>query len=198
MCEEKVTTPANQACDHGAEMVNYDEAKLRELILYVAGRLQADPRAGAVKLNKILWWAECAAMRTFGRTITGAEFQKLENGPAPRRLVPVRKELVESGDARIEPTSYMGKTQQRLVPQRDADLGGFSPDELRLVDEVIDALWDKTAGEVSSASHGEIGWRIAEFGETIPVSTAFLADEAVVTPAMVDRAGKLARARASP
>lgn len=176
---------------------SYDESKFTELVLYVAQKLADDPEGGAVQLNKVLWWAECAHVRLHGQSITGAEYQKLPNGPAPRRLLPVRNKLIENGDAQIELSTYMGRRQQRLVPNRPPDMTQLSPEETRLVDQVVSEIRGRNATELSQASHQEIGWRIVEDGETIPIETAFLADEAVVTPAIRDRAELLAEARRS-
>ena len=170
----------------------YDEQKFAELVLYVAHRLVDHPEGGAVKLNKTLWWAECAHMRTYGRSITGAEYQRLPNGPAPRRLLPVRNRLLESGAASMEPSIYMGKQQQRLVPTRQADLSLLSSEETALVDQVIREIKGRNATELSQESHLEIGWRAVEDGETIPIETAFLADAVVLTPANRARAQQLA------
>ena len=76
----------------------YDEAKFAELLLYVARRLDGDPAGGAVKLNKVLFYAEFAHVRAHGQPISGAEYEKLENGPAPRRLLPVRRDPQRRND----------------------------------------------------------------------------------------------------
>jgi hypothetical protein len=60
-----------------------DEKKLAELIVYVAGNIQDDATGGATKINKIVFYADFAAVRSQGYPITGVEYQKLENGPAP-------------------------------------------------------------------------------------------------------------------
>ncbi len=44
----------------------YDERKLKEFILYVADRCEADPTFGAVKLNKILFYADFLAFASTG------------------------------------------------------------------------------------------------------------------------------------
>jgi hypothetical protein len=62
------------------------EARLRELILYIAARCERDPRFGATKLNKILLFADFLAYFRRRRPITGVEYMRLPNGPAPRRL----------------------------------------------------------------------------------------------------------------
>lgn len=73
---------------------SYDERKFTELLLYVASRLEADRAGGAVKLDKVLFFADFAHVRRHGVPITGADYQKLEHGPAARRLLPVRNSLV--------------------------------------------------------------------------------------------------------
>ena len=170
----------------------YDEDKFAELVLYVAGRILTDPTGGATKINKILFAAEFAHVRGHGRPISGADYQKLKRGPAPRRLVPVRKQLLERGDAELVPDEYMGYQLDRLKPLRPADVTRFTPEELRHVEQAIEALWGKTATEASELSHREMGWRMVEDGETIPYEAALLAREVDVTDAMRKRAEQLA------
>lgn len=168
-----------------------DEAKLGELLLYVAKRLEDDPAGGAVKLNKVLYFAEFAHVRAHGRPITGVEYQKLEHGPAPRRLVPVRRLLVERGDAEVVEQTYLGYLQQRLVAKRDAMPGALSDDERVVIDQVLDALRGRSAKDVSELSHDEVGWQMVDVGETIPFEAAYLR-RAVLTPAVRKHAEALA------
>src|SRR5665811_1099589 len=81
--------------------LRYDERKFTELLLYVADRLRADRAGGATKLNKVLFFADFAHVRRTGAPITGAADQKLPQGPAPRRLKPVRDSLVSTGQATV-------------------------------------------------------------------------------------------------
>jgi hypothetical protein len=170
----------------------YDEAKFTELLLYVARQLEDDAEGGAVKLNKALWWSECACMRMYGRSISGAEYQKLPQGPAPRRLVPVRERLIANGEARLEHGWYMGYRQDRLVVVTAPELALLTPEEKQLVDQVVNALRGKNAAELSAESHDEMGWRMVDFGETIPLETAYLAKTTPVTPQMREHARELA------
>lgn len=66
-----------------------NKEKFRELILYVANMSRNDPDFGAVKLNKILYYADFRAYRELGRPISGAAYRKLSEGPAPRQLLRV-------------------------------------------------------------------------------------------------------------
>lgn len=149
-----------------------DEGKFAELLLYVGKLTADDPTVGAVKLNKLLYFAEFSAVRLFGRPITGVEYQRLDNGPAPRRLLPVRERLVADGSAELRTATAFGFAQQRLIPLRDPDVSAFSPDELQLVDQVVELLRGKTAAEVTAISHQEAGWRMVGDREVIPYEFA--------------------------
>ena len=168
-----------------------DEKKLAELLLLIARRLLDDPKGGATKINKILFAAEYAHVRTYGAPITGVPYQKLKLGPAPRRLLPVRDELINDGSAELRDDWYMGKRLVRLVPRRDPNTSLFTDQELEIVEEAIRSLWDKTGAEVSDESHREVGRRMTEVGETIPYEAAFLAPAFEVTDSMAEHARHL-------
>jgi uncharacterized phage-associated protein len=161
---------------------SYDEAKFTEMLLYVADRLRDDVAGGATKLNKVLYFADFAHVRRTGQPISGAEYQRLDNGPAPRRLLPVRHRLVQQGDATIEREDFLGYEQHRLVPSRPADMSQFTTDELATIDKVLADLANLTAKQVSDLSHAEPGWRLTADGETIAYSTALIATRQVATP----------------
>lgn len=162
--------------------VNYDERKLTELLLYVAERLLPDTSGGATKLNKVLYFADFAHLRRTGSPITGAEYRKLRHGPAPRRLKPIRDLLVEHSDVEISMEDFLGYTVHRLVPKRAADTSVFSESELATIDKVIGDLEGLTARQVSDLSHEEAGWRLVEFGDTIPYESALLGAAQSSTP----------------
>jgi hypothetical protein len=150
------------------------DARLEELMLYVADRCDRHPTFGATKLNKILFIADFLAYARLGAPITGATYQRLPQGPAPRRLVPVRTQLASSGDAVAKTKQVFRKEQKRLVPLREANLGIFTAHEIAIVDEVIAELCGHTATEVSELSHQLPGWLLAENMEEIPYYTALL------------------------
>jgi len=72
-----------------------NEKKFQELMLYIASRSADDQKFGATKLNKILFYADFQAYLSLGKSITGAEYQRLGNGPAPRELKSLEADLIE-------------------------------------------------------------------------------------------------------
>ena len=155
-----------------------DEAKFKELVLYVAQQCETDPAFGATKLNKILFYADFSSYLRRGKPITGVAYRHLKWGPAPRILPSIKEELEKRSEAREKEVPYPTGTQKRLVPFRQPDLSKFSAEEISLVDEIIRWLWGKRAEEVSDLSHLETGWRITSEGEDIPYETVILDDRA--------------------
>lgn len=156
--------------------MNARDRKLAELVLYVADRCATDRRFGATKLNKILFFSDFIHYGLHGDSITGAAYQRLDFGPAPRRLLPVRDELIDERHLAIDHSDYFGRPQKRPVALRDADLSDFSGREIDTVNKVIKMFETADATAISEASHRLAGWQIAENGDTIPYESVFVSE----------------------
>jgi Protein of unknown function (DUF4065) len=154
-----------------------NRTKFREAILYIAGKSQDDPRFGAVKLNKILFYADFEAYRRLGHSITEDNYRNLPEGPVPWTLEYVRDSLLADGLAQLKHENYYGQDQYRLVPSHSAAVGVLSSEETRILDEVITDLWLKNATQVSDKSHEEFGWKTTALDEVIPYRTAWISSE---------------------
>lgn len=150
--------------------------RFRELIVYISKKCQKDPSYGAVKLNKILYHSDFRAFERFGVPLTGVAYFKLQNGPAPKVMRPLRRELVKEGAIRIEKVLVGPYVQHRIIALRDPVMQHFYADEVALVDEVIDELWPQNATEVSDASH-DVRWRAVNLKDLMPYEFAFLSDD---------------------
>jgi hypothetical protein len=159
----------------------FDGTNFSELMLYISSRCEADPTFGAVKLNKILFYSDFYAYRTLGESITGATYQKLPEGPAPREMLPERRRLIQSDRATLEPRPYFSGVQHRVVPSAKYNFQTIdeyiSPQQREVVEEVISFFEGKTAREVSDYSHREPGWNLVDFREDIPYETAWLSTD---------------------
>jgi hypothetical protein len=153
-----------------------NDAKMAELILYVSDRCQLDPGYGATKLNKILFYADFIYYATRGTSITDQEYMRLDNGPVPRRLVPIREGLIENFELIVRNQPYGTLQQKRPIALRDPDLSAFTGDEIAMVDSLITTFWGKTAKEVSDILHRFDGWKLAADRETIPFEAALISE----------------------
>lgn len=160
------------------EEMRSDDLRMAELILHISKKCANDPSFGATKLNKILYFSDFLAFGHSGKAITEGEYQHLDMGPAPKRLVPVRDCLIAKNELRIEPrvTSF-GRKQNRTIALREPNLEVFSAEQISLVNDVIDSLSGCSATDVSELSHRQVGWKMTKNGETIPYNSIFVSDE---------------------
>jgi hypothetical protein len=170
--------------------VAHGKQRFRELIVYASKKSQQDPYFGTVKLGKILYYSDFRAYERLGQPITGMVYFRLAHGPAPKALMPVRRELEEEGAIRIARLNIGQYVEDRTIALREPYLSLFTGDELRIVDTVIDELWSQNAMQVADASH-DMRWRTLRDGDLLPYEFAFLDDR--ITEDDISRGDELAR-----
>lgn len=150
------------------------DKKLRELVLYISQESEGDDFFGMVKLNKLLFNIDFVAYRATGISVTGQTYQALEQGPAPKRMLPILKNMEKRSEVALREEPFFGYTQKRPLALRQAELSLFSSDEIVLVDRMIKRFWKMKATQISEQSHAFVGWSLAEKGEAIPYGVALL------------------------
>lgn len=151
--------------------------KLRELILYLSLLSEGDEFFAATKLNKLVFYIDFVSFRATGKAVTAQEYQTLEEGPAPRRLIPAIESLKDTGSLVVRLEPIYNHVQKRPVALRQADLRPFSPEEIDLINNVVRHFWRMTASQVCDISHQFLGWQLSEAAETIPYSVALLSTD---------------------
>jgi hypothetical protein len=155
-------------------MSDFESGKFRELIVYIAKRLGPEAALGRVKLAKLLMWSDFGAFERFGKSITGATYQKWEHGHLPQELLMTERDLLANGDIATEDVVYYGKRLKHITAERDPDLSAFTEDDLAVVEVAIRMYGHESAAYLSDLSHHEVGWRLAKWMEAIPLTTVFL------------------------
>jgi len=153
-----------------------NEAKLKELIVYIATLSDRDDSFGATKLNKLLFRADFTAYAQWGKPVTGVEYFALENGPAPRPMKKLLRLMQDQGEIVIREKDYFGLEQQRVIPLRSPETENFSKEEMSLLFWLIQHYWGRSGKSMSNESHDFIGWSLAKLEETIPYSVALVGD----------------------
>lgn len=148
--------------------------KFRELIVYIAKRLDPSAALGRVKLAKLLMQSDFGAYERFGDSITGATYEKWEQGHLPRELLLAQRDLEAEGAISTETVEYFGKRLKQVTAHRDPDMSLFSEDEIAVIERALRAFGHESATYLSKLSHEELGWRLADWKEPIPYNTVFL------------------------
>lgn len=154
------------------------QKRLSEAVLYVSQKCEAAPFFGLVKLNKIIWRADFESFAQRGQPVTGRQYQRLKQGPAPVEMRPVLNELQAGGLLAINVVLQGSYEEQRPIALQPPMLRLFSPQDLEYLDRAISVYWDKTGSEVSQISHG-IAWSTREEAEAMPYELAYLSDQPV-------------------
>jgi hypothetical protein len=154
--------------------IQASDEKLRELILLISEWSQADEKFGAIKLNKLLFHCDFSAFLSFNKPITGQEYFALSQGPAPKRLLPITKNMQVRQELAYQEIAYHGFQQKRPIALRAAKVSVFTPREMKLISQTIQKFWRMSASEISDQSHFFLGWKTAKEKETIPYSTALV------------------------
>jgi hypothetical protein len=154
------------------------QRRLREAVLYVAHACESAHWFGLVKLNKIIWRADFDSFAQRGQPVTGRQYQRLQQGPAPVEMLPVLNELQADGHLRIDRIKVVDFNEMRPVALASAVVTMFSRGDLDYLDRAIAAYWDKTGSETSDISHG-VAWKTRADGEPMPYELAYLSDEPI-------------------
>jgi hypothetical protein len=152
------------------------QKRLGEAVLYVSKRCAEAPNFGRVKLNKIIWRADFDSFAQRGQPVTGRQYQRLKQGPAPVEMLPVLNELQAAGLLDFMKVQQGDFVELRPIALADPVLVFFSPQDLEYLDRAISVYWEKTGQEVSDISHG-VAWSSREEGEAMPYELAYLSDE---------------------
>jgi len=150
------------------------DKKLAELISTFSRKCEMIHFLARRNFNKLLFYSDFNFYRRWGKSITGQEYQRLDQGPCPRRLLPVRNALVRDRAIAIRKECIEEYTQQRSLGLRDADLSIFSGLEIALIDEVIERYRGKTASFLSDHRIGLPDGSSRKMGTRIPTKSRWL------------------------
>ena len=197
--KENASTPANRRegvfsdaeLDRMAEArwrqpMDFDRTKFKRLVHYVAWKAGKRHWFGAVKLNKVLWYADARTYVLRGNSITGETYIREKFGPVPRHIKQICEEMERE---RTIECIKEGKLN-RVIALTPAKPNWFSPEELQSINYWIEHI-DKehTAASISDATHDYVGrsrrctrscllfWLIKSFAYQKNCGTKFIATE---------------------
>ena len=144
---------------------------LHDLVHYVIEHTPPE-KLGAVKLNKVLWYADVMHYRLHGTTISGAtEYRKNHYGPTPFNIESIIHKLQSSGAIAERQAQTPAGFRREFVWLKPANPARFSPAELETVHKVINWAMGLTAAEISEQTHDAL-WEETPHGHGISVAAA--------------------------
>jgi hypothetical protein len=148
-------------------------AKFREVLLYILGRVGARPHIGQTVLYKLLYFIDFDYYERYEEQLIGATYIKNHHGPTPVEFAKIVEGMIREGSIEKVQSAHFGFPQAKYLPRRNPDLSILSARELALVDEVLNRLADRKAGDISAYSHGDVPWLTTEQGKPIEYEGVF-------------------------
>ncbi len=149
----------------------FDRQKFKDLVHFVCAQVDPDT-LGAVRLHKVLYFADMWRYLKIGKPISGEIYRKQHYGPVAAHLPQILEELERDGVVESRKVPWPGGTRIEYHTLGLAPATRLSDEEKNFVDDVIDFVIRKTAAEISEYSHHQV-WQAADMGEELPYSTAF-------------------------
>lgn len=169
------------------------QQRLREASLYVMSKCEGAEAFGLTKLNKILWRADFRAYAARRVPVTGRQYQRLAQGPAPVEMLPVLHDMQRDREMRIEKRQVGPFEEHRPIALVAPSLRFFSADDIAYLDASIEDYWHHSGRGVSRDSHG-IAWETRTNGDPMAYDLALLSDDSL-DAWEIDRFSRLAQER---
>ena len=142
--------------------------RLKNLLLYL---LQQMGETSPNKMNEVLFYIDFFSYRERGMAISGLAYQSLELGPVPQRWDRVYSAFDE---VEVQLKLVQGQELTRLKADVEADMGGFSAEEMAVIDTVCEKMKGMTSKEVAKMCGEEPAWKNhLGMPDTIPFVDAF-------------------------
>ncbi len=151
--------------------MQFDREKLKAAVLYTCGQCRPD-ELGAVKLHKVLYYADMLHYLESGSSLTGAIYRKRPFGPTCDSLLAIVKELSADHSLEVREVDYFGYRKKEFRALTEPDIGRLGQLGGKILDEVIEFVCrNNTAKTISEFSHSA-PWEMVEFGEELAYHSA--------------------------
>lgn len=159
--------------------------RVKDIVHYIISK-DVHHKLGAIKLNKVLWFADSIYYTKEGKSLSGQEnYIKRKYGPVVGNMPSILSELERDGKISIEEETRhtYRRTTYKSLTECEIDL---SKEDRELLEGVLEEVcYDFTAAELSDETH-DIIWDAVEIGDPMPLYTVFASRPGVVTEEQID------------
>ena len=151
--------------------------KFRQVFLYLLEKTAGKPNVGMTVLYKLLYFIDFDYYEKYEKQLMGLTYIKNTHGPTPREFIKVVSSMKEKGELEEVESKYFAFDQKKYLPRKRADLSLLSAQELEMINSVLTRYSDRSATELSSLSHEDTPWNVAEDGKNIEYEHVFYRPE---------------------
>ena len=146
--------------------------KFKEVLVYILNKIGSKPNVGETVIYKILYFIDFNFYEKYEEQLIGATYIKNHHGPTPIEFQKIVEEMNGKDLTKIR-GKYFKYPQTKYLPLRVPDLSKLKAHELQLIDEILVALSDMNATQISDYSHDDVPWLTTEDGHIIDYEKVF-------------------------
>lgn len=151
--------------------------KFKQVLLYVLGRTAGKPNIGMTALYKLLYFIDFDYYEKYEEQLMGLTYIRNHYGPTPREFVKVVEQMKKDDEIEEIQSHHFAYEQKKFLPHREPDLTRLSAQELEMIDDVLGRYGNLTAAQLTSISHEDTPWAVADEGENIDYEHVFYRPE---------------------
>ena len=142
-------------------------SKAEEVYLYIIKHAQSNPNFGKTLFYKMLYFSDFDFYELFEKSITGSQYRKIDNGPAPCDFDRIIHSLKSKKFIQEVHVSSGNIKQIRYLLTREPKFSIMSSDEFAQIKRNIMRLEGMTASQVSAYSHEDMPYKATKMKELI-------------------------------
>jgi len=147
--------------------------KFKEVLLYILGKVGAKPNIGETVIYKLLYFIDFNFYEKYEEQLIGATYIRNKFGPTPMEFATIVAKMIKDKEVKKVEDKYFQYDQKKYLPLREPNLDKIKASEIKLIDEVLANLSDKTASDISEYSHNDVPWLTTPDGEKIEYESVF-------------------------
>jgi len=147
-----------------------DLEKFKEVLLYILKKLESKQYLIKTVIYKILYFIDFDYYEKYEEQLIGLTYIKDTHGPTPLEFGKIIREMLQNGDLVLKKDKYSVK---KYIHLRSPDFSKLKPNEVEIIDNVIERFGNMNAVEISEYSHGDVPWIGTDFGKLIKYEAVF-------------------------
>lgn len=156
--------------------IKFNEEKFKQLLLYILQKCGGKPNVGETVLYKLLYFCDFDYFELYEKPLTGMPYKRLQYGPVPSQCVynPIINKMIKNNELERISRPYVGETiQTRYIACVEVNQSIFLPQEIRVIERVINRLSDLNARQIEDHVHHDYPWLIHTDNEIIDYGSVF-------------------------
>lgn len=158
-------------------MAEVSLSKEEETYLLIIKELQNKENFGKTLFWKILYFSDFDSYEQSEKSITGTDYRKIQNGPAPCNFDTVIASLKNKNyikEVKIKKDDIITQIKYILLKELDIfDFKSLTQEERKNIERNISRLGGMTAGQVSEYSHQDLPYKATNMKDIINYDLVF-------------------------